>query len=174
MALGCACRSACVENDNFLPSSPSTLSSANQPPQVVQAYDQLNSKVQSQGPLPGASGKVQGQVPGARTCCAGWLETSLRLRVNNRMPVISCSVTGSKNLKVNASRLVQYILKVRLRYFCQLAVTRFLLLVTTKDVTILTFVFKKLSIFNQHALDCIVGRPYYLKTARVKSMENVG
>lgn len=43
-----------------------------------------------------------------------------------------------------------------------------------KDVTILAFVFKKLSIFNQHALDFIVGRPYYLKMAQLKYMENVG
>ncbi|GAB5572903.1 JNK1/MAPK8-associated membrane protein isoform X2 [Prionailurus iriomotensis] len=42
------------------------------------------------------------------------------------------------------------------------------------DVTILAFVFKKLSIFNQHALDFTVGRPYYLKMAQLKYMENVG
>ncbi|XP_058149333.1 JNK1/MAPK8-associated membrane protein isoform X6 [Dasypus novemcinctus] len=42
------------------------------------------------------------------------------------------------------------------------------------DVTILAFVFKKLSIFNQHASDFIVGRPYYLKMVQLKYMENVG
>lgn len=54
------------------------------------------------------------------------------------------------------------------------AILRLLLFIITKDVTILAFVFKKLSIFNQHALDSTVGRPYYLKMAQVKSMENVG
>lgn len=54
------------------------------------------------------------------------------------------------------------------------AVITLLLFITTKDVTLLAFVFKKLSIFNQHALDSTVGRPCYLKMAQVKSMENVG
>lgn len=40
MALGYACQSAHMENDNILPSSPSSLSSTDQPPQVVQASDQ--------------------------------------------------------------------------------------------------------------------------------------
>lgn len=49
-----------------------------------------------------------------------------------------------------------------------------LFFIITKDVTLLAFVFKKLSIFNQHALDFTVGRPYYLKMAQLKYMENVG
>lgn len=49
-----------------------------------------------------------------------------------------------------------------------------LFFIITRDVTILAFVFKKLSIFNQHALDFIVGRPCYLKMAQQKYMENVG
>lgn len=50
----------------------------------------------------------------------------------------------------------------------------YLFFIITKDVTVLAFVFKKLSIFNQHALDFIVGRPCYLKMAQLKYMENVG
>lgn len=49
-----------------------------------------------------------------------------------------------------------------------------LFFIITKDVTLLAFVFKKLSIFNQHALDFTVGRPYYLKMDQLKYMENVG
>lgn len=62
-----------------------------------------------------------------------------------------------------------------LRYFCHvLQLLLHYLFIITKDVTVLAFVFKKLSIFNQHALDFTVGRPYYLKMAQLNCMENVG
>lgn len=65
--------------------------------------------------------------------------------------------------------------EIVLRYFCQvLQLVLHYLFIITKDVTVLAFVFKKLSIFNQHALDFTVGRPYYLKMAQLNCMENVG